>query len=577
MTWKYAYTPQIWPPFLTVLLLIALGVYCLRKRSVSGALAFANGCLFATLWSIGSLLEFTAVDPATKIFWVKFQAVWQLPTVTALTCFILEYAWPGRWLTRRNLLLFSIGPLLVILVIATNNLHHLFWTGFEVNESVLPLRGPAAFFFIIYAYGFLGTINLIVFAWLFVHSPQHHWPVVIMYVGLTGALSIYILEKTYIVRFELPLDVLGLGFMFLIYTIALFGFRIFDPIPLARRTVIDQMGEGMIVLDNQGQVATSNPAAAAILRKPDKQLVNYPIRDLLNGYTSIGSDSIDAKANQLEICLGKGPEKRYYLVERSLLQDFRGLEIGQLVLLHEITGQKQAQEQLLEQQRALAMFSEREKLARELHDGIGQVLGYAKVQAQEARDLLAQDQIAAADKDLEKLITVTQEAHTEVREYILGAKITDSDQPGFLPMLQRYLQRFSEHNTLRTELIAPQIGTDFALEPTVEAQLLRIIQEALTSVRKYAQAQCVLVQIHLNGEHAQVIIKGDGVGFGSMFLANEDGQKYSLAFMRERAEEVGGSVEIKSAPGQGTQVVVEVPLKKDTGIRRSGLVYGDLS
>jgi signal transduction histidine kinase len=224
-----------------------------------------------------------------------------------------------------------------------------------------------------------------------------------------------------------------------------------------------------------------------------------------------------------------------------------------------------AQAQLLERQRALAMLSERERLARELHDDLGQVLGYVKMQAQAARDRLAQDQKAAADSDLAQLVAVAQDAHADVREYILGAKSAAPTQPGFLPVLRQYLHRFSEHYALRTELIAPPDWMDDVLEPTVEAQLLRIIQEALTNARKHAHALCVQISIVLEESQAQIIVQDDGVGFDPRLLATAEGLKYGLGFMRERAEEVGGSVEIHSAPGAGTRVIICVPRRKDEG------------
>ena len=99
----YAYTLQIWPYLLTAALLFALAAFSWRRRTVPGALPFAVACLFALAWVAGAAAESMALEPATKIAWFKFQAVWQLPLVTAVTCFILDYANPGRWLTRRTL------------------------------------------------------------------------------------------------------------------------------------------------------------------------------------------------------------------------------------------------------------------------------------------------------------------------------------------------------------------------------------------------------------------------------------------------------------------------------------------
>jgi hypothetical protein len=77
------------------------------------------------------------VDFSTRIFWIKFQTVWQLPSATAIFCFVLVYAGLGRWLTRRNLILLAIPPLITLVLIVTNDYYHLIWTGFRMEEYVL--------------------------------------------------------------------------------------------------------------------------------------------------------------------------------------------------------------------------------------------------------------------------------------------------------------------------------------------------------------------------------------------------------------------------------------------------------
>jgi signal transduction histidine kinase len=559
MTWNYAYTSYIWPSFFTVLLLIALGVFSWRRRSVPGALPFSIACLFSALWAAGWVLGIAAIEAETKITWYKFQLIWQLPSAIAITCFALEYAWPGRWLTRRNLALLSVPFLLALGLMLTPGLRHLMWRGFIVDGAVSPLRTPVGWVFIAYGYG-LAVLNISVFVWLFIRSPQHRWPAVLMITGQLAGRLLHFLGTT-------PAHLPGLLFFlppttfeYLLYAIALFGFRIFDPNSLARQTVIAQMREGVLVLDPQGRVVSLNPAAERILGAPSGRLRGQPAKRLLPAYPDRQQN--DTEDPEIELSLGEGPAIRHYTVEASILKDWRDLVIGRLLLLHDVTAQKQAQARLLEQERALAMLHEREQLARELHDSTGQVLGYVKLQAQAARDLLAQDQIAAADGSLAQLVAVAQEAHTDVREYILYAKTGAHTPPGFLPALQNYIQTCSEHYQLRAELIAPPDWSDSFLEPTVEAQLLRIIQEACTNIRKHAQAQEVQVRIQRTDSQIKVIIQDDGLGYDPELLANGKGQKYGLDFMRQRAEEVGGSVNIHSAPGQGTQVVVKVPVKE---------------
>jgi len=265
MTSNYAYTPEIWPSVFTVLLMIALAIFSWRRRTVPGARVFAITCLIAVPWVAGAVMEVAAVDAAGKLFWFKFQAAWQLPVITALTCFVLEYTWPGRWLTRRNLVLLSVPSLLCLGMILTDSIHHLSWRGFTFADGqVVPLRARGNLLFLAYGYG-LAIVGLVVFTWLFVRSPRHRWPVAIMLAGATAGRVLYTLEAAHVLPSGLPFNVPPIAVEYAMYAIALFGFRIFDPIRAARRAVIAQMREGVLVLDPEGRVAGLNPAADSTL------------------------------------------------------------------------------------------------------------------------------------------------------------------------------------------------------------------------------------------------------------------------------------------------------------------------
>jgi hypothetical protein len=281
MNGHYAFTPAIWPSVFTAFLLIALAAYSWRRRSMPGTRPFAISCLLAVLLAVGNLMTYLAVDPETQLFWNKFADIWWLPGATATTCFILEYAWPGRWLTRRNLVLLSIVPLLGILYILTGDFFHLIPPGFKIGGLVGESFGQFGGFLFIYSL-VLALINFIVFVWLFIRSPQHRWPVFLMATG-------QIITRILLVRSSPELDarlfyVPEFLFAYLAYTIALFGFRIFDPVPMARRMAIEQSHAGMLVLDLQGRVASLNPFAERFLGAPAKEIKGRPIRELLPVY-----------------------------------------------------------------------------------------------------------------------------------------------------------------------------------------------------------------------------------------------------------------------------------------------------
>lgn len=148
MSGNYSFSSSLWAPIFTFILVIVLAIYGWRQRKVPGSMPLIIGCLFAALWITGIIMQIAAVDISTKIFWVKFQAVWQVPTVTVLPWFILEFAWLGQWLTRRNLVLLAIHPLLYIGLVLINNFHLLIWEGFSFDGSVKPLRGFINWIFI---------------------------------------------------------------------------------------------------------------------------------------------------------------------------------------------------------------------------------------------------------------------------------------------------------------------------------------------------------------------------------------------------------------------------------------------
>jgi len=566
MSFPYAYTPQVWPPVITVLVLIALAIYTFRhRRDAPGALPFTFAILFGALWMVGISLEVAAVDTSVQIFWIKFQALWLLPSATAVTCFLLDYAWPGRWLTRRNLVLLSIPCLLNIVMILTNHLHHLAWQGFALDGEVIPLNGLGNWVFLVYVYG-LGLLNLVVLGWLFIRSPQHRWPVALILAGQIAGRMVYALGATQVIYSYLPIEVVAFWFPILTYVIALFGFRILNPVPLAQQTAIEQLRDGVLVLDPQERVVRLNPAAELILDAPLKCVKGKQVSALLSGLTERGLPltRLATPINPLEVSIRLKGEARSYELNFSPLHDFRGLPVGYLLLLHDETEQKRAQAQLLEQQRALDMLQEREQLARELHDGLGQAFAFVNTQGQAIRRLLSRGDIATADEYTSRLVEVAREADVDIRESILGLRAALSGK-GFFPVLVQYLAQYGRNYGIRTELEKPETMQDRVFEPLIEIQLLRILQEALTNVRKHASADCVRITFAFERNCATVTIQDDGQGFDLGEWSGDLTEHVGLRVMRERAEEVGGVLRVESSPGKGTLVIIEVPVEEKRG------------
>jgi PAS domain S-box-containing protein len=324
------------------------------------------------------------------------------------------------------------------------------------------------------------------------------------------------------------------------------------------------------VLDPHGRIISLNPASAAILGLPRRHLHGRLLREILPLY----SDPEDGEVGESEISLpeinppGKtsgtaqgevrtGMKARYYQLETSALKDWRGLEVGRLLLVHDVTEQKRAQAQLLEQQRALVMLQEREQLARDLHDSIGQTLAYAGFQVEAASKLFQDGQAVSAIAQLKRLAGVLHEAHAEVREYILDLRSAHSPQQPFFSVLRHYLEGFTNNYGIRVLFSADERLGDEPFSPEARMQVIRILQEALSNARRHGHSRCVRVTFVMEDSLVRMIVQDDGIGFDPSQPAGED--HLGLHLMRERTEGMGGVLRIESAAGEGTSVILEIP------------------
>ncbi len=563
---SYAYSSYLWLPLMVTVFAAFLAWYGWRRRQVSAALPFCVACIFGVMWSLGSMLESAAVDLPTKIVWLRFLTLWQLPVVTATTCFVVTYAGLKRFLTRRVLLLLAIPPLLFMAFILTDGLHHLLWRGFELDgTAVTGSRAPLILLFLYYSY-LLFVVNVGVLVWLFIRWPRYRPPVALMLAGQVGARIIFEFGTRAGFLSQWDSDPFVLGIVFGLYALALFRFHVFDPVPAARAAAIDQMLEGMVVVDPRGQIVDANPVAERMLAIPIAEMRGHDPAELLPAM----GDAVKAGAQsrnkaEAEFESGDGPSGRQYRVNVTPLRDKRGDDLGKLLLLRDVTDEKRAHITLLEQERVVATLQERERLARELHDGLGQVLGYLSLQTQAVRKWLQEGEVEKADAQLVRLSGVAQNAHAEVRESIFALTAASSADWSFLSTLERYLEECRANYALDAELSVGG-GVDEALfSPRSAVQLLRVIQEAVTNAHRHAGACTIRVTVQARGDGARIAVSDDGCGFDARGLGEDRNGHFGLQFMRERMEQIGGKVEIESRPGGGTQVTLDAPARNGDG------------
>ncbi len=215
--------------------------------------------------------------------------------------------------------------------------------------------------------------------------------------------------------------------------------------------------------------------------------------------------------------------------------------------------------QLYEQVQDVVILEERDRIAREMHDGFAQVLGYVNTKAQAVRHLLATGRSDEAAEMVAQLEEAAREVYVDVREAILGLRATAQDDRRLVPRIKDYLELFGRLAEIRVTCAIENGADTVRLPVAAEIQLLRIIQEALSNVRKHARATDVAVRLRARNGSLHVMVADNGHGFDPASYERGEWPQFGLQTMRERAEAVGGRFRLRSAAGQGTRVIVSIP------------------
>lgn len=246
----------------------------------------------------------------------------------------------------------------------------------------------------------------------------------------------------------------------------------------------------------------------------------------------------------------KAKDGTYYWVDTTIVPflDENGNPYQHLAIRHEVTQRKNAEEELQKMMTRIidVQEDERKRLSRELHDGIGQnlyshLITINRLQAEISHPLLDQMQDEATE-----IIEELRDLSWELRPSVL-------DDLGLIPAIRSYLVRYSEHHNINVHF---DCYLTSRLSSNKEITIYRIIQEALTNVRKYADTEEATVTIRQIDEEIRVVIEDKGKGFDVEKVTRGVG----LFSMEERAKAAGGSIKVHSVEELGTKVVLEIPL-----------------
>ena len=348
-----------WQFSLYFYLLVASGVlaaglaaYVWTRRGAPGAGALALLMAGVSVWAVGYALESGAPGLGAKVFWAKAQYLGICTVPLAWLAFCLRYTGREGWLTRRNLALLAVLPLVTLALVWTNGWHGLVWTSTTADPSrAFPAIefGYGGGFFVYWVYSqvliLTGTVFLLPTLTRSLRLYRRQGLAL-----LVGAAIPWVGNVVYVLGL---VPVPGLDptpFAFLLggatLVLGLFGFRLLDLVPVARENVVEGMGDGVIVADPDDRVVDVNPAAEKVLGRPATEAVGMTLAELAPAWKAAFEEHRrTGGVVRTEVESGGGPEARDYELTLSPVVDRRGRSKGRLVLLHDVTERRRAEEE----------------------------------------------------------------------------------------------------------------------------------------------------------------------------------------------------------------------------------------
>ena len=346
-------------------------------------------------WSLTYALEMASVSLAGKIFWAKAEYLGIVIVPLAWFAFALEYTNHARLLTRRNVFLVSLFPILMVILVWTNELHGWVWrtTTLDVAEKipVLNLEHSGAFWlFAGYSYFLIFAGTILVFqAFIRQSNLGRKQAGVILVAAMIPWLGNILYLSGAIPLLHIDLTLFAFALSGILAMIGLVRFRILDILPVAHKVIFENLADGVIVLDTKDRIVEVNPAAVRLLELQPKELIGQPIDDVLNYEISRWSsilpkniveaigEYLKSPAIRQEIRFGDGDKQETYELRISPIIGENGEYAGRMVMWSDLTDRRRIDDVLQNKLEENAQLIEDAQRRTHHLEGLNAIVGYA--------------------------------------------------------------------------------------------------------------------------------------------------------------------------------------------------------
>ncbi len=606
--------PYTLPLLISALLAVIVAMFVWRRRTMPGARPLIALSIAAAVWSFAYALEIAATLTPFALFWARVQYLGIMTLPVAWIAFVLEYASLHHWLTRQNLALLLIIPVLTQIAVWTNDYHGLIWPQIQVNTSgPVPIldfdHGPAFWVCNIYAHICLASGTLILL-WRFVRSQRLYLSQIAIF--LIGAIAPWIGNGLYVLNLT-PwpgLDPSPFGFTFTAAAIALgvLRLRFLDVVPVARDMVLESINQSVIVLDDRNRIVDINRAAQHVIGCTAAEVIGQPIRQALSRWPQILERYYDVVELNEEVQIEIEGRSLILEVLISPLRDRDGRLRGRVIVWHDITRLKQIEEALRQQndellalQQTLVVAKDQAEAAHrakstflahmshEVRTPLSAILGYAdliRLDLTHRGQSVYQEELDAIRVSAQHLLTIINN--------ILDLSKLDA---GKMPV---HAELFSiealVHDVMQTARpLAERNGNTLTVTRAPDADLMmsdktkirQVLLNLLSNAAKFTENGAISLRIRRESDLSPALkatdesadwiifeIADTGIGIAPEhlpllfqdFSQIEDaghrtysGTGLGLAISRQFCQLMGGDITVASAPGHGSTFTVRLP------------------
>lgn len=586
------FTSIILPVLIASLIAIFLLVYTWQRRTMRGARPLLPLLLGIVIWLAGSTIEGLFFDYNSRLFWSNIQYIGIVIVPTAWFAFSLHFTDRASALSWRNLALLSVMPVITLVLVWTSPWQQFFRISLALNTSeTYPywewVPGPGFWLHTIYSYALLIS-GVIILGQAYQQSARlHRRQIGIM---LLGATVPWLANIFFVVVRSSNIDYTPIAFLITGAAVAwgIFKVGLVEITPIIRKRVIDEMQEGMLVLDEQNRILEANPA---VLRMMDVQgdVLGKPIMEVMARWPELLVQFQGKIYAQAEISLPiKGQQTRYYQVSLSPLHSRKGQQTGQLIMAHEITQQKQT-EASLKEAKEVAEAASRAKstflatMSHELRTPLAAIIGYSEL-IQEKSEVWGYEkiipqlgQIETAAHSLNALIgnildlsKIEAERMELVCSQFCVTALINEVSANIQPQIDR------NGNKLILTL-----GDDLGMMHTDQTKVRQILLNLLGNATKFThEGTIALTAVRQTTSNSILfMVKDSGEGISEEMMAKifqpfvqadssftrvHGGSGLGLAISSRFCQMLGGTIEVESKLGAGTSFRVQLPAQLPT-------------